>query len=190
MIWIPVGLAAFLLLALIVVYNGLVWRKNRVDNAFASIDVYLKMRYDLIPNLVAAVKGYMDYEKSVLKEVTELRARAASGALAADETVELNNRIGRALGEIRVVVEKYPDLKASANVQQLMRNLTEIEDRLSASRRAYNAAVTDLNNSVEMFPSSLVARTFGFSQRRFFETPESEKANPRADVGAGGGAAP
>ena len=190
MIWIPLGLLALLLLVVVMIYNGLVWRRNRVNNAFASIDVYLKMRYDLIPNLVAAVKGYMDYEKSVLKEVTELRAKAAGGGVSPDEAVELNNRIGRAIGEIRVVVEKYPDLKASANVQQLMRNLTEIEDRLSASRRAYNAAVTDLNNSVEMFPSSLVAGAFGFTQRKFFETPESEKANPRADVHADGQAAP
>ena len=170
------------LLVLLFIYNGLVWRKNRVEQAFSSIDVYLKMRYDLIPNLVAAVKGYMEHEEEVLTEITELRARAVKTRLGTDEAVEVNNRIGRALGGIFAVIENYPELKASANVMNLQRNLTEIEEKISASRRAYNAAVTDFNNSVEMFPSSIVAGMMGYRPRRFFEIESAERALPDADL--------
>ena len=180
--WVAIAIPAALLLVLVVIYNGLVWKKNRVEKAFSSIDVYLKMRYDLIPNLVAAVKGYMEHEQEVIEKVTELRGRVAGGGLSTDEAVGVNNEIGKLLHGMMVVVENYPELKASENVQSLQRNLTEIEDRISAARRAYNAAVTDFNNAVEMFPSNVVAGMFGYRARRFFEAADSDRENPNASL--------
>jgi LemA protein len=159
-------------------YNSLVGKKNQVENAFASIDAILKKRYDLIPNLVATVKQYMQHEAGVLTEITELRAKATSGQVSSDEAVELNNRIGRALGGIMVAVENYPDLKASDNFQQLQRTLNEVEEQLSAARRAFNASVTDFNNAVEMFPTNIVARMMNYTRRKLFEIPEQERENP------------
>ena len=155
--WIAVGIAAFVLIAVALMYNGLVAKKNRVENAFAGIDVQLKKRYDLIPSLVATVKGYAQHEKSLLDEVTKLRARAMSGNLPTDQTVRVNNLISKALLGITAVVENYPELKANQNFLQLQRALNEIEEQLSAARRFYNTAVTDHNNAVEMFPTNIIA---------------------------------
>lgn len=165
------------LLAVIVVYNGLVGKRNAVENAFGAVDAILKKRYDLIPNLVAAVQRYLQHEKGLLETVTGLRAKAVAGGLSGDETVDLNNRLNRALGGIMVAVENYPDLKASANFLDLQRSLNEVEEQLSAARRAFNAAVTDFNNAVEMFPGNVVAGPFGFRRRAVFEIPEAERAN-------------
>jgi len=164
-------------LVLVLLYNSLVGKKNAVENAFASIDVYLKKRYDLVPNLVAAVKEYMKHEAGTLERITALRARAADPALSTDDKVALNNELGAALGGIRVAVEAYPQLKANENFMQLQRSLNEIEDQLAASRRAFNAAVTDFNNAVEMFPTNLLAGPMGYRRRPLFETPETERAN-------------
>ena len=120
-----------------------------MENAFGSMDVMLKKRYDLIPNLVATVQQYMQHEAGVLKEVTELRARELSGPMASDDAVALNNQIGKALSGIMVAVENYPDLKASENFQQLQQSLNEVEEQISASRRTFNASVTDYNNAEE-----------------------------------------
>ncbi len=159
------------------IYNSLIGKKNRVDEAFAGIDAQLKKRYDLIPNLVAAVKTYMAHEANVLTEVTALRARAASGNLAPNERVAVENELQRGIGRIRLVAEAYPDLKASKNFMHLQGSLNEVEEQLSASRRAYNAAVKELNDAIEMFPSSLFAGMMSLTRRAFFETPEAERAN-------------
>ena len=166
------------LLVFVVIFNGLVFKRNRVENAFSTIDVLLKKRYDLIPNLVATVKQYMTHEADTLTKVTELRAKATSGTLSSDEKVDLNNQIGKMIGGIMVAVEAYPDLKASENFQQLQRSLNEIEEQLSASRRAFNASVMDFNNAVEMFPTNVVAGMMGYTRRKMFEIPESERENP------------
>ena len=179
--WIAIGILAFGLLVVVVMYNSLVSKKNQAENAFASMDVMLKKRYDLIPNLVAAVKGYAKHEQSVLTEITELRAQAASGKLSTDQTVAVNNLISKALLGVFAVVENYPELKASDNFMQLQRALNEIEEQISAARRAFNAAVTDLNNSVEMFPSNLIAQMTGYQRRQLFEILSTERTNP--DVG-------
>jgi len=181
--WIPFAVVAgALLLVFLLIYNGLVFRKNRVEQAFSSIDVYLKMRYDLIPNLVGAVKGYMEHEQETIEKVTELRGSVMKGGLTTDEAVDVNNQLGQLLRGIFVVIENYPELKASENVMNLQRNLTEVEEKISASRRAYNAAVTDFNNSVEMFPSSIVAGMMGYRVRKFFAAAEDEKAAPEASL--------
>jgi len=167
-----------LLVAVFGIYNSLVGKKNQVENAFATIDAILKKRYDLIPNLVATVKQYMQHEAGVLTEVTELRAKALSGGVSSDETVDINNRLGKALGGIMVAVESYPDLKASENFQQLQRTLNEVEEQLSAARRAFNASVTDYNNAVEMFPTNIMAGIMSYQRRKLFEIPEVERQAP------------
>lgn len=139
-----------LALVVLLMHNSLVGKKNAVENAFGSIDAMCKKRYDLIPNLVASVKSYMEHESGTLERMVELRNQARSGTPTPDETVRLNNEITSALGRLIVAVEDYPDLKASDNFMQLQRALNEAEEQLSASRRAFNAAVTDYNNAVGM----------------------------------------
>lgn len=172
------GIVVVVLLIGIGMYNSLIGKKNIVENAFASIDTILKKRYDLIPNLVAAVKQYMEHERSLLENVTALRAKAMSGSISSDEAINLNNEINRAVGGIMVAVENYPDLKANQNFLDLQRSLNEVEEQLSAARRAFNAAVTDFNNAIEMFPTNIVAGMMHYTQRQLFEIPESERENP------------
>ena len=165
-------------IACLAMYNSLIGKKNQADMAFASIDALLKKRYDLIPNLIATVQQYMTHEAGVLTQITELRARAVSGPATTDEAVEINNQIGRAMRNIMVAVENYPTLRASENFQQLQRTLNEVEEQLSAARRAFNAAVTDYNNAVEMFPTNLMAGMMHYRRRTLFETAEDERRNP------------
>ena len=176
--WIAVGIAAAVLIIIFLMYNSLIAKKNQVENAFASTDVMLKKRYDLIPNLVSSVKQYMQHEANLLTQVTELRAKAMSGGLSSDQAVDLNNKITQALGGIMVAVENYPELKANENFMQLQRSLNEIEEQISAARRAFNASVTSFNNSVEMFPTNIMANMMGYSRRQLFEIPESERQSP------------
>ena len=171
----------FLVLISAAMYNSLVGKKNQCENAFASIDVYLKKRYDLLPNLVNTVKQYMKHEADVLTKITEMRAKAVSGNISSDEAVGLNNALGKAIGGIMVAVENYPDLKASGNFQLMQRSLNEIEEQIAASRRAFNAAVTAYNNSVEMFPTSIIAGMMNYKRRQLFEIEDRERQN--TDVG-------
>ncbi len=173
-------IVAVLLLFIFVLYNSLVRKKNDAENAFASIDAMLKKRYDLIPNLVATVKEYMKHEKTLLTELTELRTKAVSGEVAEDDRVELENKIVKGMSGIMVAVENYPDLKASRNFLQLQGAWNEVEEQISAARRAFNAAVTTYNNSVETFPSSIMAGIMHYKRRRLFEIPEEERQNVNA----------
>lgn len=170
-----VGLIYFMM------YNSLVGKKNQVENAFSGMDVMLKKRYDLIPNLVSTVKQYMEHEANTLTEIAELRSKAMSGNMSDDEKVALDNKISKAIGGIMVAVENYPDLKASNNFMNLQRSLNEIEEQISASRRSYNASVLDYNNAVEMIPTSLVAGMMGYKRKEMFEIPEEQRGN--VDVG-------
>jgi LemA protein len=174
---VAVVLGAFVL----TMYNTLVAKKNQVTNVFASIDALLKKRYDLIPNLVATVKTYMSHEQGTLTKITELRAKAVSGLTSDDEKVDLDNRISKMLGGIMVAVENYPQLKANENFMQLQRSLNEVEEQISAARRAYNAAVTDYNNAVEMFPTNLMAGPMGYKHKQVFEISEQERQNIDVD---------
>lgn len=178
MVWALTAIGIILFI-LVIIYNNLIVRKNQVSDAFSSIDVMLTKRYDLIPNLVDAVKQYMKHERSVLNELTELRAQATSRQLSNDEKVKINNKISHALGGIMVAVENYPDLKASENFLQLQRALNEIEEQLSASRRAFNAAVTAYNNALEMFPSNIIASSLNYSRKEWFEAVEEKKQDVR-----------
>ncbi|MHC4665361.1 MAG: LemA family protein [Planctomycetota bacterium] len=169
-------IAFIVLLAIpVLIYNSLIGKKNQVLNVFGTIDALLKKRYDLIPNLVATVKGYMQHERSLLEEVTKIRAEALSERISDNDAVELDDKLTRALSRVLLAVENYPDLKASDNFMHLQRTLTELEEQISAARRAYNAAVTDYNNAVEMFPTNIIASMMNYRRRRFFEISEKER---------------
>jgi LemA protein len=171
-------IVAVVILAVVVgIYNGLIGSRNRADQAFASVDVMLKKRYDLIPNLVASVEKYMVHERELLSELTELRARAASGDLTQAQRAEAERQLDAGLGRLMVSVESYPDLKANQNFLQLQGSLNEVEEQISAARRAYNAAVTDYNNAIQMLPGSLLAGPMGMSRRELFEAGAVERQN-------------
>ncbi len=176
MVWILAAVVVVFLIA-VFIYNNLISCKNRVSDAFSSIDVMLTKRYDLIPNLVEAVRNYMQHEKSVLNTLTELRAQATSRQLSNDEKVAINNKISQALNGLMVAVENYPNLKASDNFLMLQRSLNEVEEQLSASRRSFNAAVTAYNNAIEMFPSNFFASALNFGRKEWFEAVDKKKEN-------------
>ena len=168
---------AVIVVFVIAVYNGLIQRRLRIDEAFAQIDVQLKRRHDLIPNLVNAVKGYMDFEQDVLTKVTEARANAiAAGAQGPAEQAQAENMLTGALRSLFAVVENYPQLKANENVLNLQEQLTTTENQISFSRQHYNATVLDYNQSIQTFPNVLIAGPFGFTKREFFAAePEAQE---------------
>jgi LemA protein len=172
-----IGIVIFIIFFWIVLNNSLVAKKNQVDNAFSSIDVQLLQRYDLIPNLVEATKSYMQHEQSVLTKLTELRAKAMSGSLSTDDKIQLNNELGRTLGAFNIAVENYPDLKASDNFIMLQRSLNEVEAQITAARRSFNAAVTDYNDALEMFPSNIIAQSKGYQRKNVIEIEAHERKN-------------
>ena len=165
------------------IYNGLVTRRNRVDEALGQIEVQLKRRHDLIPNLVQAVKGYMGFEQDVLTRVTEARAGAvAAGAQGPAQQAAAENMLTGALRSLFAVVENYPDLKASTNVMQLQEELTTTENQISFSRQHYNATVLDYNNTIQTIPSVLIAGPLGFTKREFFDAEPEAEAVPNVDL--------
>jgi len=172
----------FVLVVIVWIYNGLIARKNQVENVFSTIDVMLKKRYDLIPQLVNTVKGYMQHERGLLEQITELRSRAASGDIGNNDAVILNNELTKLLSRLFVVVENYPQLKASENFLHLQKTLVELEEQISAARRAFNAAVQNYNNAVEMFPTNIAASIMGYKRRDYFEIGEEEKKNVDAKI--------
>lgn len=175
MVWAFIGAAVFLLLAALFIFNSLIRRKNDVENAFASIDVMLRKRYDLIPQIVEAVKAYMNYERELLTEITGLRVRAMSQDLPAEDRVLADNTLGARLSDLQIAAENYPELKASSNFLHLQGTLNETEEQLAASRRAFNAAVTAYNNSIEVFPSSIIASMMNYKKRTLFTLPEETR---------------
>jgi len=175
----PVSLIILAVVAVILVlmYNSLVSKKNQVENIFASVDAVLKKRYDLIPNLVASVSKYMEHEKSLLEQVTKLRAEANKPNVSEHQKIELDAKVTSALGSIMVAVENYPELKANENMIHLQHSLNEIEEQIAAARRAYNQAVTDYNNAIEMIPTNFMASAMRYTRKEVFEIPESQRQN-------------
>lgn len=161
-------------------YNSLVGLRNRVKNSYSQIDVQLKRRNDLIPNLVETVKGYASHEKGVLEEVTKARASVMS-ASSVEEISAADNQLTGALKSLFAVAESYPDLKANNNFQQLQKELSDTEDKIAYSRQFYNDIVLKFNNSCQQFPSNLIAGLFGFKEEEFFKAPETEKAVPQVE---------
>ncbi len=157
-----------LVIFIISVYNNLVNLRNRRENAFADIDVQLKQRHDLIPQLVNAVKGYMKHEEGVLMKITEARTKAMQAG-SIDGKIEAENQLSQALSGLKVAVEAYPDLKASANFLQLQEELSDIENKLASVRRFFNSATRELNTSIEKFPNNLLSGMFGFTRQSSFD---------------------
>ena len=174
--YIVIGVILVLVLWLFTTYNGLVTLRNRVREAWSQIDVQLKRRSSLIPNLVEAVKGYMKHEKTVLTEVTNART-ALMGAKSPHEAADADNMLTSALKSLFAVAEAYPDLKASENFKQLQEELSDTETKVAASRQFYNTNVLDINNSLETIPSAWVGSMFGFTKEDFFKATEEEKAD-------------
>ena len=172
--FITLGLFLVLVIYFVASYNGFVVLKTRIQEALSGIDVQLKRRADLIPNVVETVKGYAKHEKTVFNDVTKARS-ALLGAQSPKEKAQADNMLTDALKSLFAVAEAYPDLKASANFQDLQRQLEDTEDKVAYSRQFYNSNVLDFNAKVQMFPSNLIANTFGFSAFEFFEAEEEAK---------------
>ena len=171
-------IAAVIVVAVIMIYNSLVQLKVRADNAWADIDVQLKRRYDLIPNLVETVKGYAAHERQTLEAVIDARSRAMA-AQGPAERAEAEGVLTHTLKSLFALSEAYPDLRAADNFRSLHDSLERIEEGVQSARRYYNAVVRDLNTRIQQFPSNLVAATFGFTPREFFEIGETERAAPK-----------
>ena len=167
--------AIVVVLFLISMYNNLVKLRNNRENAFANIDVQLKQRYDLIPQLVSTVKGYATHERELLERVTAART-AAMSATGINDKIQAENALSSALAGLKVSVEAYPDLKANQNFLQLQAELSDIENKLAATRRFFNSATKELNNAVQTFPANLIAGMFGFHKEPMFEIPREERA--------------
>lgn len=175
LIIVPVVVVLWLVLA----FNGLVILRNRTKESWADIDVQLKRRYDLIPNLVEAVKGYMKHEAQVFEKVTQARAQAMQAPVG-NAKAEAENALSGTLKTLFAVSENYPELKANQNFLDLQRELTDTEDKIQAARRFYNGNVRDLNTKIEVFPTNLIASTFGFTKMEFFGTESEAEREPVA----------
>ena len=173
-----VAVVVLLVFMAIGIYNSLVKLRNNRENAFANIDVQLKQRHDLIPQLVATVKGYAQHEKELLTRVTEARA-AAMQATGINDKIQAENQLSSALAGLKVSLEAYPDLKANQNFLQLQNEISDIENKLAATRRYFNTATRELNNKVETFPSNILAGMFGFQQMTKFEAEAGAEKAPQ-----------
>jgi LemA protein len=176
-VWVIVGVLVLLVLLVILIYNSLIRARNRVDNAWSQIDVQLRRRYDLIPNLVETVKGYAAHERQTLEAVTSARANAmdAQQRGTVGQQAQAENALTGALKSLFAVAEAYPDLKANQNFLQLQEELTSTEDRIAYARQFYNDSVLNYNNSIQVFPKNILAGMFNFEKREFFEgEPEAE----------------
>lgn len=169
------GLVVLLVIGGIMIYNRLVALRQNRNNAFSDIEVQLKQRFDLIPNLVETVKGYASHEKDLFEKVTAARA-GVSQASGTNERIQAEKTLGAAMMNLFAVAENYPDLKADQNFQQLMAEVSDIENKIAAARRFFNNATSELNTAVQQFPANLIAGNFGFKAEEFFEVSEEEKA--------------
>lgn len=171
-----IAVAVVILLGIIGLYNNLVRMRNNRENAFANIDVQLKQRHDLVPQLVSTVKGYASHEKTVLEDVTNART-AAMSANNINDKIQAENKLSSALANLKVSLEAYPDLKANQNFLQLQTEISDIENKLAASRRFFNSATKELNNAVQTFPANILAGMFGFHKEPMFEIPATDRAS-------------
>ena len=178
--WIIFGVLALIVVFVIFTYNGLVKNRIQTKEAWSQIDVQLKRRNDLLPNLIETVKGYAKYESSTLEKVTELRRQVAVATTPA-EAMKASDALTRQVSGIFAVAENYPDLQASSNFAHLQEELTNTENKISYSRQLYNSVVSNYNIKLETFPSNLVAAIFSFKAADFLQTPEEEKTVPRVD---------
>lgn len=176
--WIIIAVVVVLIIFLVSTYNNLVVLRNRVKDQWAQVDVQLKRRFDLIPNLVETVKGYAKHENSTLKEVIEARNKFQS-ATTPEEEMAASGDLNKALSRLMVLTESYPELKANENFLSLQADLKDCEEKIAYARQFYNDTVLSYMNKVEMFPSNIVASMFGFKEMKYFEIAEGEKAAPK-----------
>lgn len=176
--WIIVGIVVLILLWALSVYNGLVSRRNRVDNSLGQIEVQTKRRYDLIPNLVETVKGYASHEQQTFERVVQAR-NAAQAATGPAEQAQAENFLTSALRQVFALAEAYPELRASENFQRLQTELSDTENKIAVSRQIYNDSVLTFNNSVQVAPGNIIAGMFGFKTREFFDAPDEAAEPPR-----------
>lgn len=183
MLWIYILILVVILFLIYVfiTYNKFVSLDNKVKEAFSTMDIYLKKRWDLIPNIVETVKGYAEHEKETLENVINLR-NGVYDNLSYEEKLKTNERLNESLSKMMILSESYPDLKASENFLDLSNKLTKVEDEIAQSRKYYNAIVRIFNNKVEMFPSNIIAKLFGYKQRRMFEANNSERENVKVEL--------
>ena len=180
-IYIVIAIAIMILIYVLIVYNKFITLTNKVKEAFATMDVYLKKRWDLIPNLVETVKGYAHHEQETLKSVTTLRNHAYD-TMSNDEKLQTNEELNGEIKKIMFLAESYPDLKASENFKDLSDKLTKIEDDIANARKYYNGTVRLFNNKVEMFPNNLLAKLFGFHSQLMFEASPKEKETVKVEL--------
>jgi len=179
--WIILGAIILIILIIISLYNGLIRLKNRVSEAYSDMDVQMKRRYDLIPNLVEMVKGYAAHERETLEKVIAARNQAMNiGAEDAEKKLAAENNLSATLKSIFALAENYPDLKANQNFLELQRELTDTEDKIMASRRFYNTNVRDFNTKLQVFPTNIFGRMLGFKEFKFFEVAEAKEKEPVA----------
>jgi LemA protein len=184
LVWAILIVIVVVVVAGVLIYNGLIQRRLRIDEAYAQIEVQLKRRWDLIPNLVNAVKGYMGFEQSVLENVTKARANAvAAGGQGPAQQAAAENALTATLRSLFAVVENYPELKASENVMNLQEQITTTENQISFARQHYNASVLDYNTNIATFPNVLIAGPFGFTRREFFDAEPEAQQVPTVDLG-------
>lgn len=174
MMWIPLGILLLIVVYIWSLYNGLITASTQVSEAWSQIDVQLKRRMDLIPNIVESVKGYAKHEKSIFENVTKARS-ALMGAKTPDESAKANDMLSGALKNLFAVAENYPQLKANENFAQLQKELSDTEDKVAYSRQFYNSIVKDFNVKVKVFPNAIIASVFGFKEKPFFEVAEAER---------------
>ena len=181
--WIYIIIAIIVLIAIYVLalYNSFVKLNNKVKEAFSTMDVYLKKRWDLIPNIVETVKGYAKHEKDTLKEVVELR-NSTYDKMSDEEKIKTNEQLSSGINKIMALAEAYPDLKANENFKDLSKQLTKVEDDIANSRKYYNGVVRIYNNKVEMFPSNIFAGLFGYKSKAMFEASANERENVKVEL--------
>lgn len=180
-IYIVIGIIALILIYFLLTFNSFMRLNNKVKEAFATMDVYLKKRWDLIPNLVETVKGYAKHEKDTLEEVVKLRS-GDYDIMTSDEKISANTKITNGISRIMALAESYPNLKASDNFRDLSKELTKVENEIAQSRKYYNATVRVFNNKVLVFPSNIVAIMLGYKEKKMFEAKDGERENVKVEL--------
>ena len=180
-IYIIISVCSIVVLYILITFNSLIKMHNLVKESFSTMDIYLKKRWDLIPNLVETVKGYAKHEKDTLEEVVKLRS-GDYDAMSNEEKIKTNTEINKGIGRIMALAESYPNLKANENFSNLSKELTKAEDEIAQSRKYYNATVRVFNNKTEMFPSSIIAKLFGYKTKSMFEASEAERSSIKVEL--------
>ncbi|MDO4962735.1 MAG: LemA family protein [bacterium] len=180
-IYVVIGIIILIIIYAIILYNSFIKLNNKVTEAFSTMDIYLKKRWDLIPNIVETVKGYAKHEKDTLKEIVDLRNNAYN-EMSDEEKIKTNEQLSSKINKIMALAEAYPDLKSNENFKDLSNQLTKVEDDIANSRKYYNGVVRTFNNKVEMFPNNIFARLFGYKSKAMFEASENERKNIKVEL--------